>query len=405
MIHVFTITARNYLSLALTLGDSVTHHHPEARFTIFVADGLEGLDVASLAHEVVDARQAIGATFDPTLPFKYNITEYCTSIKPALFRHLFEQSSDTDLVYYMDPDTYLFHRLDSITAHEPSKTLFLAPHLLDCRLADDHPYPEYKHLWEGIFNLGFCAIRRSPSSKTIIDWWDARLQKYCYADFQDGLHTDQKWMDYAPAFFNDDLSICRHYGVNVAHWNIIERQPKLRDGKFFTRELPLIFFHFSGFDFKGTSLTKHVPAELQRYIDTGVARLADDYRKAVLKNGYDRFIGIPYHYSSYSDGVPVSQQHRRLYRMLESTESHVDLFSSSGRFRHNIERAGLLDTSSAAAKNHSAATITNVGTMHSRAQWLLKLVLRIAGPRRYAYMVKFFGLYGRFEAHAFLLKD
>lgn len=409
MIHIFTITARNYLSLALTLGDSIARHHPEARFTICVADGIDELDsllpaIPHPGHSLLSALELLPGKQLENLAFKYNITEFCTAIKPAMFKALFADTS-VDLVYYMDPDTYLYQRLDPITGGTPDKTLYLAPHLIDCRLDDDNPYPEYKHLWEGIFNLGFCALRRTSTTAHILDWWDARLQRYCFADFQDGLHTDQKWMDYAPAFFGDELSICRHYGVNVAHWNIVERQPKLQGETFFTHEQPLIFFHFSGFDFKGKSLTKHVPENLQRYINADIAKLADSYRNAVLTNGYDRFIGIPYRYASYSDGVSISQQHRRLFRVLEATESHKDLFSASGSFRRKIERAGLLDTSSAATKNHSAATVANVGALHSRAQWLLKLVLRLVGPRRYAYLIKFFGVYGRFEAHAFLLKD
>jgi len=402
MIHIFTITARNYLSLALTLGDSVKRFHPEAQFTIFVSDGLNDIELGTLTHSVEDARITLGEAFDIALPFKYNITEYCTAIKPALFRQLFSRSPETDLVFYLDPDTFLFDRLDPIVEAAPSKTLFLAPHLLDCRLADDHPYPEYKHLWEGIFNLGFCAIRRSPVSSTIIDWWDRRLQDYCYADFQDGLHTDQKWMDYAPAFFGEDLSICRHYGVNVAHWNIVERQPILRGGKFFTREQPLIFFHFSGFDFAGKSLTKHVPIDLQRYIDENVKILSEKYRAAVLNNDYDRFIGIPYLYGNYSDGAPVSQLHRRLFRALDRIATE-DPFDAAGEFRCEINRVGLLDNSPAATKSHSATTLPNVGALNMRAKSILKLALRALGPRRYAYLIKFFSRYGRFEAHAFLM--
>jgi hypothetical protein len=404
MIQIFTITARNYLSLALTLGDSVRLHHPEASFTIFVSDGLDDINTSTLKHSIEDARLAIGDDFDSTLPFKYNITEYCTAIKPALFQRLFELSPETEIVYYLDPDTVLFDRLDPIVNAEPSKTLFLAPHLLDCRLADDHPYPEYKHLWEGIFNLGFCAIRRSPMSVTIIDWWNRRLQDYCYADYQDGLHTDQKWMDYAPAFFGDALCICRHYGVNVAHWNLVERQLVLRDEKYLTREQPLIFFHFSGFDFRGQSLTKHVPADLQVYINGSITALAETYRAAVLGNGYDQFINIPYRYASYSDGAPVSQLHRRLFRVCVG-KAKENPFNADGAFRRTIDLAGLLDSSPSAIKSHSASTITNLGALNSRAQWVLKLALRVLGPRRYAYLIKFFGRYGRLEAHAFLLES
>jgi hypothetical protein len=189
----------------------------------------------------------------------------------------------------------------------------------------------------------------------------------------------------------------------VAHWNLIERQPVLSGDKFYAREQPLLFFHFSGFDFSGQSLTKHVPVGLQRYIDGNVTRLMECYRSAVLGNGYDQYIGIPYRYASYSDGAPVSQQHRRLFRALGVTPT-TDPFNAEGEFRQSINRAGLLDNSRAAAKSHSAATVPNLGTLNTRAQLILRIALFFLGPRRYTYLIKFFGRYGRFEAHAFLLK-
>ena len=134
MIHIFTIAARNYLSLALTLGDSIARHHPEAQFTICVSDGLEQLDdllpaTVHSGHRLLSAHELMPREQLEDLAVKYNITEYCTAIKP--------------IVYYMDPDTHLYQRLDPITADSPDKTLYLAPHLINCRLADDHPYPEY----------------------------------------------------------------------------------------------------------------------------------------------------------------------------------------------------------------------------------------------------------------------
>lgn len=131
MIHIFTITARNYLSLALTLGDSIARHHPEARFTICVADGLDQLDGLLPAtrhpgHRLVSALDLLPRAELDDIAFKYNITEYCTAIKPLMFKSLFADPA-VDLVYYMDPDTHLYQRLDPITEGTPDKTLYLAP--------------------------------------------------------------------------------------------------------------------------------------------------------------------------------------------------------------------------------------------------------------------------------------
>jgi hypothetical protein len=408
MIHIFTITAKNYLSLALTLGQSVTRHHPEARFTICVADGLDGVSMnyEHPGHQLLDARATLPSAVFEDMAFKYDVTEFCTSFKAATFKHLFATEADTTLVYYMDPDTRLYSRLDPITADTPEKTLYLAPHLLDCDVADRNPYPEYHHLWEGIFNLGFCAVRRTAAMPLVLDWWDTRLREYCFADHVDGLHTDQKWMDYAPVYFRDDLVIIPHYGVNVSHWNLIERPLTLVDGIYKAGRDPLIFFHFSGFDFKGTALNKYVPKGAQAtYTDALLTAFAADYRAAVKANGYDTLIQVPYRFARFADGTPISKPHRRLYREFVKGTPVLQPFSEDGTFYRVLKSSALLDQSSAAAANYSKATVGNIEGKIQTVGRAMRLMIKGLGFRRYAQLMKLCAYLGRFENHKFLLKQ
>lgn len=408
MIHIFTITARNYLAIALTLGESVAKHHPEARFSICVADGLEDVQAvqANPNHRLVDVPKMFAGDVLEDLAFKYNITEYCTAVKPAIFRKIFGEEADTDLVYYMDPDTYLFDRLEAITGATPEKTLYLTPHLIDCRISDDHPYQEYHHLWEGIFNLGFCAIRRTSSSDKIVDWWDARLREYCYADRNDGLHTDQKWMDYAPAFFTKELEVVRNHGANAAHWNLAERPLTKVGNKYYAGPDGLVFFHFSGFDFKGELLTKHAPAEKQTvYLTAVVMELSHVYRAQVKANRFDDFIRIPYRFSAFDDGTPVTPTLRRLYRESKKDMSISHPFSSKGAFFALLSKKKLLDKSDAARGNYSKGTVGNLDEKIAKLGRMLNALLPLIGVKRYSQLVKLAGYLGRFENHAFLLKD
>ena len=407
MIHIFTITAKNYLSLALTLGQSVAYHHPEARFTICVADGLEGLSLNYMhpGHQMIDARKTLPVEAFDDMAFKYDITEFCTSFKAAAFKHLFATEADTNLVYYMDPDTRLYSRLDPVTADTPTKTIYLAPHLLDCAIVDRNPCPEYRHLWEGIFNLGFCAVRRTDAMLRVLDWWDARLREYCYADHFDGLHTDQKWMDYAPVYFRDELVIIPHYGANVSHWNLIERPLTQVDGEYRAGRDPLIFFHFSGFDFKGTALTKHVSKEAQgAYTDALLTTLAADYRAAVKLNDYDRLIQIPYVFARFDDGTPVSKPLRRIYREFVKQFPVKNPFSKYGDFYAKLQANDLLDGSSAAVANYSKATIPDMDGKLRVVERALRWSLKLLGFRRYVQLVKLCAYIGRFENHHFLLR-
>ena len=406
MIHIFTITARNYLSLAITLGDSLAVHHPEAKFTIFVADGLGGVDEQNIPHALKDVTTLLGTNLIDDLPFKYNITEFCTSVKPLIFQHLLASEPDTSLVYYIDPDIYLYSRLDVITESTPEKTLYLAPHLIDCKVIDDNPYPEYHHLWEGIFNLGFCAVRRTSASEKILAWWHQRLVEYCYADFKDGLHTDQKWMDYAPAYFEKDLQIVRNYGVNVAHWNLGERHISEKDGEIFSNTDRLVFFHFSGFDFRKGLLSKHSTEDRQaQHLHGTLAHVITTYRQKVIDNGYDKYLSIPYAYAKYDNGLPITSFHRRLYRAWSAEEKISSPESSSGVFYRRLEAKGLIDKSNQASSNYSAATVSNLDKKITQVEKALRILLKLAGPGRYVQFTKLFSRIGRFENHAFLLRD
>jgi hypothetical protein len=398
---IFTIVARNYIPLALTLADSVARNHPEADLRIFVVDGTADLP-ASTQHRLCSLDELLNASFDE-LRFKYNITEFCTSVKPLLFQRLFAETQ-AEVIYYLDPDTWLFGRLDPIHQAAPLASVFLTPHLLHCRPELDHAYPEYKHLWEGIFNLGFCAIRRSPQSSVFLAWWDKRLRDYCYADHFDGLHTDQKWMDYAPAYLGDALHIVRQQGVNVAHWNLDERKIEAAPDGLAVNGEPLRLFHFSGFDFKGQQLTRHAePERQQRYLGAAVLDLAARYRQAVHANGFDAFIGLPYRFNHFDNGRSVTALHRRLYRGLGGARWHSAPFDSKGQLYLLLRQRGLLDDSPAALKGHAAATLPGLGRLTTVAQRLLSAFLRLFGPRRYAYLLKFFNKYARPESHVFLL--
>ncbi len=402
---IFTIVARNYLPLALTLADSVALHHPEAKLHIFVADGLEGLPEQAHHHALTGLDTCLGPDFDP-LRFQYNITEFCTSVKPLLFRRLLAET-DAEHVYYLDPDTWLFGRLDAIHEAAPQASIFLTPHLLHCRPDEDHPYPEYKHLWEGIFNLGFCAVRRSASTDKFLHWWDKRLREHCYADHFDGLHTDQKWMDYVPAYFGADLHIVRQQGVNTAHWNLDERElARGPQGRYTVNGEPLLLFHFSGFDFMGSQLTRHVePAQQARYASPALLGLSADYRAAVHANGYAEHIGLPYRYNCFDNGQPISPLQRRLYRALGGAGFEPRPFATAGPFFGMLMRRRLLDDSPAALRGHAAATLPQVGRLMRWAQCGLRVFLRCFGASRYAYLLKFFNKFARPENHAFLLDD
>jgi hypothetical protein len=63
-------------------------------------------------------------------------------------------------------------------------------------------------LRNGVYNLGFLAVRMEGQGRQFIDWSAERLRLFYFDDVPNGLFTDQKWVDLAPAFF-DDIAIMR----------------------------------------------------------------------------------------------------------------------------------------------------------------------------------------------------
>ncbi len=104
-------------------------------------------------------------------------------------------------------------------------------------------------LRHGVFNLGFLALAKYGEGVMFLDWWAKRCLDWCYDDAPKGLFTDQRWIDLAPCFFRT-LHVLQHPGYNMATWNLYYRKLGRNSTGNLTvnDEVPLRFFHFSGFD-------------------------------------------------------------------------------------------------------------------------------------------------------------
>ena len=87
----FTIVAKNYIGLAKILGQSLHQHNPETDFRIYVVDEFAERP-AMLPSEVIIARDVLNGLSEEQwtdMAFKYDLTEFCTAIKPFCFEHIF----------------------------------------------------------------------------------------------------------------------------------------------------------------------------------------------------------------------------------------------------------------------------------------------------------------------------
>lgn len=407
----FTICAKNYLAQALTLKESFLKHNPSLNFFIFLADKIDGV-------EDVDGVLALDKSWIPdwvNMAFKYDVIEFNTSIKPFCFGKLFKDGYEK--VIYLDPDIYVTRPLNFIYECLNDKSVVLTPHYCDIEEHFDGAVSEETFNKVGIYNLGFCALKNDKVGQEIAKWWQNRLQYKCYSQSSEGLFVDQKWMDYIPGFFPDATCVSSHHGMNVAIWNLHERELFIDDkqGYMIRRkmtgdEFPLLFFHFSGFDPFETSVINRRHPQFNVMTYPSFKPIIEEYRERVYANGYDRFSKMKYGFNHYSDGGVITPLQRRMFRVyLNGNKVEFNPFEINTPFYRILKNSRLL--LKANTKQTGFASYTKEEKNKGKkledkvVKPMLRLALRVLGAERYAMLIRLFTLASDKEYHSFLMEE
>lgn len=312
--HVFTSITANYLPKAAALAHSVKRVHPEATFHCVLSDELPRCPSETTAafNSIINIKDLPIAEL-PRWIFRHRIVELCTAVKGTAFQHIAEQFG-AERIYYLDPDIIVTSRLDDLERALDRNSIVLTPHMTvpetDPQAILDNEHCCLRH---GVYNLGFLAVRMTGQGRQFIDWWADRLRRFCYDDVPAGLFTDQRWVDLAPAFF-DDIAIIRDPQYNVATWNLTHRRATGRvpygleiNGR------PLVFYHFSGFDSGDQKIM------LQRYgMESPVLfELRDWYISRCEELGQSVLGKTPCVYGTFTNGQQITDAYRLLYRRRE----------------------------------------------------------------------------------------
>lgn len=412
---VFTIVAKNYIGLGEILGKSLHKYNPEVDFKIFVADEFR-VKPDILPAEVVIAKEIL--KWDECryrdMSFKYNLTEFCTAIKPGCGLYLLSQGYEK--VIYLDPDIFIYSSISPILESLDSHEMCLTPQVLGIHKEYTGEHPEWHMNVNGIFNLGFFGIRNTPNMKKLLEWWDIRLIDSCFSERTLGQFTDQKWMDWAHGFLGDGrvTTLC-NLGINMAPWNFFERKI-VKDGDVFFVEFRtdenkgrdrLIFIHFSGYDYRKMKNGEvyHNRMNLNDYPD--LADVMGLYRDAIVEDAdlFDSFITEEYSYSKYENGDMIEPFHRRLYHGLPiDIRINTNPFNcGEGTFHNQLRKKSLIDTS-LQMMNISSLKKGDLSNKRRIIERLFKLIFNIGGYKRYAPFLKSLYEYCRPEMHTFLIE-
>ncbi len=407
---IFTICAKNYLAQALTLQKSVIQHNPNVDFFIVLADALtietNNLDVCTLDESWCPDWM--------TMAFKYNVIEFSTSIKPFFISKLLKDGYQK--VIYLDPDIYVVNSLNIVFDALDAKSIVLTPHYCDILEQYDGAVSENVFMNGGVFNLGFCAVRNDSIGKEIVGWWMNRLHTKCYAQSTEGLFTDQKWMDFIPAFFPEHCLVSHHFGLNNAIWNLHERSLLVENNNYYiirkkTQEkYPLIFFHFSGFDPDNEVVINRRHPDHNTNTYPTFKPLIDKYRHLVYENGYEKYHTLQYEYNYFEDGSSITPLHRRLFRRYceESGYVHENPFSKESPYYNLIKTKRKLLFSKKQIIQKSTYSLKEIRRGHNMEKFIiypfLKFFYALFGYNRYMLMIKLAQKLSILESHIFLIK-
>jgi len=414
---IFTIISYNYLPLAWSLMDSIKQTN-ESDFDLFVvvADAKEE-DLLSLKNEkdykieyLAGEEIFANEDFRLELAFKYDVTEFCTSLKPYTFLKLAEENKYDGIIYF-DPDFIVYSDITNVFVKLQTKLCLVTPHYYNIEESHSGYVSEKVILFAGIFNFGFFAINpKHQNGIKLLKWWANRLSDGAYHDKIDAYHTDQKWMDYLPTYFGEDVYIIRKPGYNLAIWNLHQREIVKQDGKYLVHDIgsdkfeSLSFIHFAGFDYNNLEVVHKHYLDVSSNNFPALKELMQDYRIRLEKNGFEKHITIPYKYNSFENGKPVIKFHRRLYRVsLGDKRKYLNPFScTENSFYATLNSKKLL-----ANNNPDKFNEQNYGSVGKKIKIINKLfnlAKSILGFEKYALFIKFLARYTRFENQYFLFK-
>jgi hypothetical protein len=311
VVYAFTSICLNYIPKAIVLARTLKKHNPEVHFCVLINDPVpEGALKDVDAFDEVVTIEDLNIPDKPSWIFRHTVVELCTAVKGFFLVDLLERP-DCKAAFYFDPDIVCFAGLNVLTDKLKEASILLTPHLTDPEATTeailDNEICALKH---GVYNLGFLGVRPSAEGRRFARWWRDRLRDFCRADIPGGLFTDQRWVDLAPALFQE-LHIVRHPGCNAATWNLTNRKIEGDFARGFTvNGESLIFYHFSGFDSgaQGAMLDKY-GAEMP-----AAQLLREWYIQETVKSGDAYFAQFPWTLAFFSNGEPIAEKQRTLYR-------------------------------------------------------------------------------------------
>ena len=379
-----TIVSLNYLPYARVLCASYLHHHPDSAFYVLLVDRLaDEMDLSGEDFELVLVED-LGIPDFRSLAFKYDVLELNTNVKPTFLKSIL--ANGFDQVVYLDPDIFVYQKLQSVFSALDESSIVVTPHSLS-PITDD-VQSEVILLLGGVFNLGFVAVRKCEETDRFLSWWEQRCLSFAYNEPRKGMFVDQKWINLAPCFF-EKVKILKVPGCNMAFWNLHERHLSFEGGmQIVNRTSVLEFFHFSGISVDGGDQLsrRKCPFNLANRAD--LRGIFEDYRARLIEEGHREFKVRKYAFGTFDNGQYINRLTRAMYAVNLDRFEGQDPFSCSSGFYAWAKSARLLSVRDT-ANSYSSETYPKADLRLRAIQFIFRIALRILGADRYTMLLKY----------------
>jgi hypothetical protein len=308
-----SIASNRRMALVRAAARSLAVHHPEVPFFTLQADAPHpAIDPAREPFHLVPFAELHYAA-RLWLHFGYSEMELSYALTPFFLRHLL--AAGFDAVLFLKQETMVLERLDPLFELLAQHSVLLTPHLLEPPRGRGARQRERNVLRAGVFNGGVAAVRRTDESLALLGWWEQKCARDCALDVDNGLHYEQRWLDFFPSLA-PGLGIVRDPGVNVGHWNLRERRIEISGGRLLACGRPCRIFRFSGYDPARPDIVSRYAPEF-RVEDTGAAAEAfRRYQRMLEECNWRETAQLPYGWDCFDNGEPIAPAERRAWRLL-----------------------------------------------------------------------------------------
>ena len=291
--RVFTVATISHIHLSEVMIKSFCESHSGFNVSIIIPD--LSLDNRSKVQSLIGGNiellspNDLGKMNVDSLRKFYNVLEFSCAMKIVGFHFFLLRGED---VLFLDTDVLILGSLQRSLIDTPGDVL-LSPHVFKPYPNDSCSPNDLDIIRSGHINGGVILIRNSVEGKQVIDWLYSKVDSQWFVAPKAGLYADQLWLSILPYLFENAVSIIMDPGINVAYWNLHERQIRATTTDQLVLESgeTVKLIHFSGFDGGGERLSKHSTRSLSKTSQEALATVIEKYRKD-LEVAQQRYSGI-----------------------------------------------------------------------------------------------------------------